>query len=81
MFYVYFIAAIYILYSIYEFLNRDAIEWKQWLTQDKRARNISKCIKSGKPYEESEYEKKMHKRFGYKYDKWYKEYLDTGEFS
>lgn len=76
-----FFAIIYGIYSLYTFLNEGAIDWKRCTTQDKRMRNLSKCIKEGKPYEETPYEKKMHERFGYKYDEWYKRYLDTGEFN
>lgn len=76
-----FFAIIYGIYSLYTFLNEGAIDWKRCTTQDKRMRDLSKCIKEGKPYEETPYEKKMHERFGYKYDEWYKRYLDTGEFN
>lgn len=79
MIYLVVIAILYGLYNLYQTINSVSINWRSYYTQDHRIDAVRKCVKNGVKYEESAYEKRMHERFGFKYDGWFEDYLN-GKF-
>ena len=75
-----FFAIMYGIYLLWQALTGESSEWQNYTYQDSRAFRVRESVKNGKPYEETPFEKKMHARYGYKYDPWYQKWIETGEF-
>lgn len=74
-----FVAIVYGIYCLYQTVNADSIEWRNYYYQSRRLDNVESAAKRGEAYIETPLEKKMHERYGYRYDPWYKDYLENKE--
>ena len=79
---LWFVALVWIIYEaigeIRDFIKADVYKWESYVYQEERLQAVEKAIQNREKYVESLLDVKMHKRFSYKYDPWYEEYIETG---